>query len=233
MSTSKLFKLAQHIEDKLAKINPDTVLEEHEGVSPVSYMAFNNLKNIVKDANELLELLNDQDDLPQWADEFIALAKFNVTKILNYVRAEKSSHGETEKNAYQLHDLVKYAAGKYDHIDFKPSEAVANAAARGLELRKKNKGKGGLSTQQAGAQGIGSGVARAVSLKNRQTLSPSTVRRMKSFFDRHEKNKGASDGKPLTQDKGYIAWLIWGGDPGRSWANKICKQMDAADKKSK
>lgn len=163
-----------------------------------------------------------------------------IIKVANYYQLKYSSDSdelfddlddEFEVYADNQDDMIKLAAGKYDHIDFKPSESVANAAKRGLELRKKNKGRGGLSAQQAHKQGIGSGVARAVSLKNRKTLSPSTVRRMKAFFDRHEKNKSASGGKPLSEDKGYISWLLWGGDAGRSWANKVVRQMDAADKK--
>lgn len=124
-------------------------------------------------------------------------------------------------------------AGKYDHIDFKPPQSVADAAARGLELRKKNKGKGGLSSGQANKAGVGSGVQRATNLKNRNNLSPSTVKRMKAFFDRHKGNEKASGGKPLSQDKGYISFMLWGGNPGRSWANKVVRQMEAADKKSK
>lgn len=178
------------------------------------------------DATELLSIMNSKDDLPQWADEALAIAKMNVTKILGYVRSEK-----IEVQAQQQLDIVKLAAGKYDHIDFKPSESVAKAAARGLELRKKNKGKGGLNAQQAHKAGIGSGVARAVSLKNRQTLSPATVRRMKAFFDRHQKSRKVDPGKTPGTDKGYIAWMLWGGDSGRSWAEKVCRQMDAADKK--
>lgn len=228
MNAEHIFKLAQNFEKKLVKVDPSVVVEEHEGVEPVSYMAYANLKNIITDASELLSIMNSKDDLPQWADEALAMAKMNVTKILGYVRSEKVAEAEINRQ-----DMIKLAAGKYDHIDFKPSESAASAAARGLELRKKNKGKGGLNVQQAHKQGIGSGVARAVSLKNRQTLSPATVRRMKAFFDRHEGNKSASGGKPLSQDKGYVAWLLWGGDPGRAWANKVCRQMDAADKKSK
>lgn len=208
------------------EIDPSMVVEEHEGVEPVSYMAYSNLKNIIIDASELLSIMNSKDDLPQWADEALAMAKMNVTKILGYVRSEKISTAQVNKT-----DLVKLAAGKYDHIDFKPSESVARAAARGLELRKKNKGKGGLNAQQAHKAGIGSGVSRAVSLKNRQTLSPATVRRMKAFFDRHQGSKKVDPGKTHANDKGYIAWMLWGGDPGRSWAEKICRQMDAADKK--
>lgn len=123
--------------------------------------------------------------------------------------------------------------GKYDHIDFKPPKSVAEEAARGLELRRKNKGKGGLNRQQAKSEGVGSGVQRAINLKNRNKLSPSTVRRMKSFFDRHKKNKKIEKGKKSWEDLGYISWSLWGGDPGYSWAKKIVRQMDAADKKAK
>lgn len=130
-------------------------------------------------------------------------------------------------------DMVKFAAGKYDHIDFKPPQSVAKAAERGLELRKKNKGKGGLSKGEASKQGIGSGVQRATNLKNRDTMSPGTVRRMKAFFDRHQKNKSIGKGLKAHEDEGYIAWLLWGGDPGYSWAKKVVGQMEAADKKKK
>lgn len=129
--------------------------------------------------------------------------------------------------------LSKFAASKYEHIDFKPPQSVADAAKRGLELRKNNKGKGGLSSGQAKKEGVGSGVQRATNLKNRDTMSPATVKRMKAFFDRHEKSKKIDKGETHATDEGYIAWMLWGGDPGRSWANKVVKQMEAADKKAK
>lgn len=122
---------------------------------------------------------------------------------------------------------------KYEHIDFKPPKSVADAAARSLEWRKKNKGKGGLSTQQAAKEGVGSGVQRAVNLKNRDTISPSTIKRMKAFFDRHEKNKEVPRGKSPWEDSGRVAWETWGGNPGRAWANKVVRQMEAADRKEK
>ena len=126
-------------------------------------------------------------------------------------------------------------AGKYDHIDFKPPKSVADAAARGLELRQKAKKshKGGLTTSQAKKEGVGSGVQRAVNLKNRNTLNPSTVRRMLRFFMRHEKNIKVDPGKTPQTDRGYIAGAIWGGQPGYAWARKIVRQMDAADVKAK
>ena len=123
--------------------------------------------------------------------------------------------------------------GKYDHIDMKPSESTAKAAKRGLELRKKQpkSGKAGLDAKQAKSQGIGSGVQRASNMANRKNLSPGTWKRVKAYHDRHAKNRGLDAGKAAHEDKGYVASQLWGGDAGRSQANKIVRQMEAADKK--
>jgi hypothetical protein len=114
-----------------------------------------------------------------------------------------------------------------------PPPAVAAAAARGLALRQSASpsNKGGLTVSQAHQQGIGSGVQRAVDLKNRRALSPDTVRRMHAFFSRHQKNKAVDPGKTPAQDKGHQAWLLWGGDPGRTWARGIVERMDAGVEK--
>lgn len=96
---------------------------------------------------------------------------------------------------------------------FVPPSSVASAAKRGLELRRKHN-RGGTEV----------GVARARDLSNRKGLSYKTVKRMKAYFDRHEVDKkGEGWGK---DSAGYIAWLLWGGDAGRSWANKIIKQKE-------
>lgn len=126
-------------------------------------------------------------------------------------------------------------AGKYDHIDFKPPKSVAETAARGLSLRQRAKksNKGGLTPSQAKKEGVGSGVQRAVNLKNRNTLSPSTVRRMLRFFTRHEKNAKIDPGKTALTDKGKQSWDLWGGNAGYAWARKVVRQMDAAEAKAK
>jgi hypothetical protein len=88
-----VLKLAREFEKKVSEhvdTDPSVVIHEHEGVDPVSYMAFSNLKNIIEDASELLSILNSEDDLPQWVDELLAISKNNVSKALYYVRAEKS-----------------------------------------------------------------------------------------------------------------------------------------------
>jgi len=113
---------------------------------------------------------------------------------------------------------------KYDHIDFTPPAGVRDEAQKGLDWRKEH-GRGGTAV----------GVARARDLSNGVAVSPETIRRMKAFFDRHEvdkKGEGYSPGEDGFPSAGRIAWAIWGGDPGYSWAKKVVKQMNAADENS-
>jgi hypothetical protein len=83
-----------------------------------------------------------------------------------------------------------------------------------------------LTTQEAGKQGIGSGVARATSLANGENVSYETIKRMAAFFSRHEKNKSGGE-----NDAGFIAWLLWGGDTGKSWAARIIKMVESRQSK--
>jgi hypothetical protein len=124
-------------------------------------------------------------------------------------------------------------AKRYEHINFIPPKTVSNQAKKGLEYRKKAKPsrKGGLTVKQASKLGIGSGVQRAVNLKNRDKISPQVIKQMASFFARHQKNKNIADkykNEPWN-DKGYVSWLLWGGDSGRAWAEKVKTQMARAD----
>jgi len=119
---------------------------------------------------------------------------------------------------------------KYKKINFKPPLGVRKAAKRGLELRKKFH-RGGLSSKQAGKLGIGSGIVRAANLAKGSKMAPSTVRRMKNYFTRHQVDKRPGWSNPSKPSNGYIAWLLWGGDPGFAWAKKIVKQMNVVDKK--
>jgi len=122
------------------------------------------------------------------------------------------------------HELLLSMA-KYDHINFKPTEAMAREAQRGLDWRGEfNRG------------GTAVGVARARQLVNRQILSPDTVKRMYSYFARHEVDKqgqGYSPSEDGYPSAGRIAWALWGGDAGQSWANARVTQMNAADKINK
>lgn len=115
---------------------------------------------------------------------------------------------------------------------FKPPRSVSAAAARGLLLRRSQapSQKAGLDVKQASKQGIGSGVQRASDLKSGASLSASTVRRMKAYFDRHASDYKLDPGKSPAEDKGYVAGLLWGGEAGKRWANAVVNRLDARRK---
>jgi HK97 family phage portal protein len=115
----------------------------------------------------------------------------------------------------------KAIPAKYEGIDFKPPQDVADEATLGLEMRKKY-GRGGTEV----------GVARAVQLKNRRTVLPDTIQRMVSYFARHdgEADNKEDNGEPSA---GAIAWKLWGGSPGKRWSEKVQGQMQSADEQEK
>ena len=117
---------------------------------------------------------------------------------------------------------------KYEHIDFKPPVSVAEAARAALQMR--------ASQPKSKRGGTAVGVARARQLANRQNVSPSTAKRMKAYFDRHEVDKkadGFKRGEKGFPSKGKQAWELWGGDAGYGWSKKLVRQMNAADDKAK
>ncbi len=102
-------------------------------------------------------------------------------------------------------------------LNLKPTTTMSNNAKRGLEMRKEF-GRGGTQV----------GVTRANQLVNRTNLSPDTVLRMYSFFSRHEVDKqatGFNSGEEGYPSNGKIAWLLWGGDAGFSWAKSKRDQI--------
>ena len=103
---------------------------------------------------------------------------------------------------------------------FNPPAGVVSNAKRGLELRREfNRG------------GTEVGVARARSLSNGQGIPLETIRRMVSYFARHEVDKKGKDwGNASNPSAGYIAWLLWGGDAGKTWADSISEREKKKDK---
>jgi len=99
----------------------------------------------------------------------------------------------------------------------KPTSGMKEEARKGLDWRSEF-GRGGTEV----------GIARARDIVNDADLSDSTVKRMYSFFSRHEvdkKAKGFRPGEEGYPSNGRIAWALWGGDAGFSWSRKLVNQM--------
>ena len=115
---------------------------------------------------------------------------------------------------------------KYKGVDINtsPSDGMVDEAERGLDWREEY-GRGGTAV----------GVARARDIINGRDLSLNTVKRMYSFFARHEVDKqaeGFSPGEEGYPSAGRIAWALWGGDSGFSWSKRIVKRLDSLDDRS-
>lgn len=112
-------------------------------------------------------------------------------------------------NAYNI--KAKEALNKKS---YKPTLTMAKNAELGLKLHKQFK-KGGTTV----------GIKRAVDLKNKKALSFDIVKRMYSYFSRHEVDKKSKNfGAKTSPSAGYIAWLLWGGDAGQVWSKRKLKK---------
>ena len=132
------------------------------------------------------------------------------------------SEDDQEKEGVSNEDIeqedLKHEFKDLQDIDTKPTKGMIEEAEKGLEWRREY-GRGG--TQVA--------VARATNIKNGDNLSFDTIKRMNSFFARHEVDKKA-EGFEIGEDgfpsAGRIAWALWGGDAGQSWAAKKVKEIE-------
>lgn len=104
---------------------------------------------------------------------------------------------------------------------YKPTEGMKEEAQRGLDWRSEF-GRGGTEV----------GIARARDIVNDRNLSEDTVKRMFSFFSRHEVDKeaeGFSPGEDGYPSNGRIAWALWGGDAGFAWSRNIVESLKAEE----
>ncbi len=103
-------------------------------------------------------------------------------------------------------------------------QSASNNAKKALKWREehgRDEVKGGTAV----------GWTRANQLANREKISRETIGRMASF-KRHEKNAKVDEKYKSTpwKDKGYVAWLLWGGTSGVNWA---IKKKESIDNKAK
>ena len=88
--------------------------------------------------------------------------------------------------------------------------------------------------KEFGRGGTRIGLERANQIVNGENLSDETIKRMFSFFSRHEVDKqgqGFRQGQEGYPSAGRIAWALWGGDAGFSWSRKVRNQIAREEEK--
>ena len=177
-----------------------------------------------------LKGLSVEGDFLLGADKYVeAFSEDKYTLIrLKYKSAYK---GLTEKEAAELDEILYYVEM---NIDVSGLPAYVNQGETGAEydfadsytdypISASNNAKKALEWRDKYPDEIQGGTAigwtRANQLANRRPISEETIARMASFA-RHRQNAEVSadrKDKPWT-DAGYVAYLIWGGETGVSWA---------------
>jgi HK97 family phage prohead protease len=103
-------------------------------------------------------------------------------------------------------------------VSLRPTASMASAARRGLKLHEEGKSGDGLKPET---------VARANKISRREELTPEHVREMNAWFARHESaSKSPGWNTPGEEKPGYVAWLLWAGDPGQEWSARKVAQME-------
>lgn len=101
----------------------------------------------------------------------------------------------------------------------RPPSAAARAASKALDMREKQ------AASNRGGTAVG--IARARQFKNRERMSIAVIKRILSFFARHEKSPGSAKNRRDPTSKAAQAWGFWGGNSGRAWARK---QLESYEK---
>jgi hypothetical protein len=100
---------------------------------------------------------------------------------------------------------------------FSPTGGMKAAARRALKWKEEGKATGA---------GTPVGWGRASDIVAGRSMSLSVVRRMFSFFSRHEVDKKGKDfNNTANPSNGRIMWDAWGGDAGFSWSRGIVERM--------
>ncbi len=108
-------------------------------------------------------------------------------------------------------------------VDLTPTEGMASAAKRGLRLHEEGKSGDGLKPET---------VARAGRLSRREEMNEDWVREMNAWFARHEADRRPGWDDPGEETPGFVAWLLWGGDAGQSFAARKVAELDREDDRS-
>lgn len=104
---------------------------------------------------------------------------------------------------------------------FTPTSGMKAAANRALKWKEDGKATGA---------GTPIGWGRASDIVAGRPMSLSTVRRMYSFFSRHEVDKKGKDFYNTSNpSNGRIMWDAWGGDAGFSWSRSIVNRYAKKD----
>ena len=156
--------------------------DEMEYADP--YMAVNQLKTIMHNAQEMIDMIGDKTDLPEWVESKITLAEDYIMTVANYMRSEMKEEVEFEE---MIMDLTEEEFDSLlDHIDYQ--EELDEEKSPAWQRKEGQDPKGGLNRKGVAAyrrEHPGSKLSTAVTTKPSKLKKGSkSWNRRKSFCAR-------------------------------------------------
>lgn len=186
---------------------------------------------------EMVEINLQEDNVKVFVtpgDQSDLIGKVSVVNSYSDEEEEKEDLDEDEDDPFfeedEEEDYDDFDDFDWDTLEevfadgYTPTSGMVSAARRALKWKDEGK-KGGTRV----------GLTRANQIVNKENLSLSTVKRMYSFFSRHEVNKkatGFSAGEEGYPSPGRVAWDLWGGDAGFTFSRRIRNAAQVKEKMS-
>ena len=166
--------------------------KDHEYSDP--HMAVNQLKTIMHNAEEMINMLGDNTDLPEWVESKITLAEDYIMTVANYMRSEMHEEHNPENMFDVVEDYVMQIAEMnevdpeviWEDLEVVPDEELYETAA--WQRKEGKKDSGGLNQKGVDSyrrEHPGSKLKTAVTTKPSKLKKGSkAAKRRKSFCAR-------------------------------------------------
>ena len=137
--------------------------------------------------------------------------KWTERRYGTYAQIEKGMGSVTDES-----DLADDCEVRDGEVSLKPTAGMAAACQRGLKLYEDGRGGDGL---------VPATISWARKIAARENMTEEKVVKMRAWHARHAVDKKAGWDKSGEETPGFVAYLLWAGEPGRRWSESKVAQM--------
>ena len=139
--------------------------------------------------------------------------KWTERRYGTYAQIEKGMGSVTDES-----DLADDCEVRDGEVSLKPTAGMAAACQRGLKLYEDGRGGDGL---------VPATISWARKIAARENMTEEKVVKMRAWHARHSVDKKAGWDKSGEETPGFVAYLLWAGEPGRRWSEAKVAQMSS------
>jgi hypothetical protein len=196
LAKAALTRRNKGIERAKSRLGEETELTEKKDEMEYSdpYMAANQLRTIMHNAQEMIELIGEETDLPEWVESKITLAEDYIMTVANYMRSELHEDANPENMFDIVEEMVMQIAETNDvdsEVIWEDFETISDEELYEVAAWQRKEGKsksGGLNRKGIMSyrrENPGSKLSMAVTTKPSKLKKGSkAAKRRKSFCAR-------------------------------------------------